>query len=219
MSRDSSLNLLVSVILIFGLLFILRLLYCVTFPTKPLPPSKNKQLCTLIVLGSGGHTSEMLTTIKNLNRSIYKPMHYIAANTDPRSLQRAKDTCSDDDVDNVYFHSISRSREVHQSWISTVFTTFYSFIESFVLLLTRIKPDIIICNGPGTCIPVLISGLLLRVLFIKPNIKLVFLESFCRVDDLSMSGKIAYPIVNLFVVQWPQLIDKYPKAKYIGRIF
>merc|ERR1712154_410673 len=107
---------------------------------------------------------------------------------------------------------------VHQSWISTIFTTLYSFIESFTWVLT-LSPDVIISNGPGTCIPVLLCGLLMRAFFIKPKIKLIFLESFCRVDHLSLSGKIAYTFVNVFIVQWPQLIDKYPKAKYIGRIF
>lgn len=205
-------------LLIFGCIFVLRVLYCIKYPIKPSFTAENKkqQLCTLIVLGSGGHTSEMLTTIKNLNHCFFKPMHYIAANTDVRSLERAKR--SHLDSNDVYFHSIARSREVHQSWLSTVFSTFYSLIESFFLLQIRIKPDIVICNGPGTCIPVLINALLLRAFFIKP-ILLIFSESFCRVNDLSMSGKIAYQFVDIFVVQWPQLIEKYPKAKYIGRIF
>lgn len=202
---------------ILVILLILRLLYCIQFPAPTVPPSKDTTFCTMIVLGSGGHTAEMLTTIKNLDRNRYKPRHYVAANTDSRSLRRAKDSESDKVAD-LHFHSIHRSREVHQSWSSTVFSTLYSTMESFVLLLT-VRPNVIICNGPGTCIPILVGGLLLRVLFVQRNIKLIFLESFCRVDDLSMSGKIAYRFVNLFIVQWPQLIEKYPKAKYIGRVF
>jgi beta-1,4-N-acetylglucosaminyltransferase len=58
----------------------------------------------------------------------------------------------------------------------------------------------------------------LRVLFIKPKIKLIFLESFCRVQHLSLTGRILYPIVNLFIVHWPQLTQQYPNAKYIGII-
>lgn len=37
-------------------------------------------------------------------------------------------------------------------------------------------------------------------------------------QSLSLSGKILYPIVNRFVVQWPQLRDKYPLAEYYGRL-
>ena len=176
----------------------------------------------MIVLGSGGHTSEMLTTVKKLDYAIYSPIHYVAAKTDKHSLERAKNSQKDNDVlssKDIYFHRIYRSREVKQSWITTIFTTLYSLFESLKLCFINVKPDIIICNGPGTCIPILVCGLFLRVLFIKPNIKLIFLESFCRVDDLSMSGKIAYRFVNIFIVQWEDLCNKYPKAKYIGKIF
>lgn len=34
---------------------------------------------------------------------------------------------------------------------------------------------------------------------------LVFIESFCRVESLSLSGLMLYPLVDEFVVQWPEL--------------
>ena len=193
------------IVLIVGVLVTLRLFYCIKYPTKPLPKSKKgtKKFITMVVLGSGGHTSEILTTLKNLDYNIYCPIHYVAAKTDKHSLERAKNSHNDDVLlKNIFLHRIYRSREVRQSWITTIFTTFYSLIESFILCFIKVRPDIIICNGPGTCIPILICGLFLRVLFIKPKIKLIFLESFCRVDDLSMTGKIAYKFVNLFIVQY-----------------
>ena len=122
------------------------------------------------------------------------------------------------DNGNVIFREIYRSREVHQSWFTTVFTTLRALFEA-LFLIWEYMPDVIISNGPGTAIPILVSGFLLRVFFIKTNIKLIFLESFCRVDDLSMSGKIAYKFVNIFIVQWKQLTKQYPKARFIGRIF
>ena len=37
--------------------------------------------------------------------------------------------------------------------------------------------------------------------------------------QLSLSGKILIRFADQFLVQWPQLADKYPgKARYIGRV-
>ena len=38
--------------------------------------------------------------------------------------------------------------QVKQSWLTTVFTTLLSTVEAFSLLL-RIRPQLILCNGPG----------------------------------------------------------------------
>ena len=46
----------------------------------------------------------------------------------------------------------------------------------------------------------------------------VYVESFCRVETLSLSGKILYYMADQFVVQWPQLSDKYPRSTYMGRV-
>lgn len=75
----------------------------------------------------------------------------------------------------------------------------------------------ILCNGPGTCVPVCISALLLRLLGIKRAI-IVYVESICRVETLSLSGKILYYFSDYFIVQWPDLKEKYPKSVYLGRI-
>ncbi|EMP30807.1 UDP-N-acetylglucosamine transferase subunit ALG14 like protein [Chelonia mydas] len=75
----------------------------------------------------------------------------------------------------------------------------------------------ILCNGPGTCVPVCISALLLEILALKKVI-IVYVESICRVETLSLSGKILYYFSDYFIVQWPALKTKYPKSIYLGRI-
>ncbi|XP_062437634.1 UDP-N-acetylglucosamine transferase subunit ALG14 homolog isoform X2 [Rhea pennata] len=75
----------------------------------------------------------------------------------------------------------------------------------------------ILCNGPGTCVPVCISALLLGLLGLKRAI-IVYVESICRVETLSLSGKILYYFSDHFIVQWPALKEKYPKSVYLGRI-
>ncbi|KAI8525022.1 hypothetical protein RHMOL_Rhmol13G0195900 [Rhododendron molle] len=49
-----------------------------------------KPLSTLIVLGSGGHTAEMLNLLSVLHTDSFTPRLYIAAATDYMSLQKAR---------------------------------------------------------------------------------------------------------------------------------
>lgn len=44
---------------------------------------------TMIVLGSGGHTAEMLMLLESMDRAFYCPRVYVAANTDHMSATRA----------------------------------------------------------------------------------------------------------------------------------
>ncbi|XP_072854074.2 UDP-N-acetylglucosamine transferase subunit ALG14 isoform X2 [Pogona vitticeps] len=76
---------------------------------------------------------------------------------------------------------------------------------------------LVLCNGPGTCVPICISALLLRMLGLK-RVTIVYVESICRVENLSLSGKILYYFSDYFIVQWPALKEKYPKSLYLGRI-
>uniref|UniRef100_A0ABI7Y8Y5 UDP-N-acetylglucosamine transferase subunit ALG14 n=1 Tax=Felis catus TaxID=9685 RepID=A0ABI7Y8Y5_FELCA len=81
----------------------------------------------------------------------------------------------------------------------------------------RDPSTMVLCNGPGTCVPVCISALLLGILGIKKVI-IVYVESICRVEHLSLSGKILFHLSDYFIVQWPALKEKYPKSVYLGRI-
>uniref|UniRef100_A0A5F8HFX5 UDP-N-acetylglucosamine transferase subunit ALG14 n=1 Tax=Monodelphis domestica TaxID=13616 RepID=A0A5F8HFX5_MONDO len=81
----------------------------------------------------------------------------------------------------------------------------------------RDSESLVLCNGPGTCVPICASALLLGILGIKKVI-IVYVESICRVETLSLSGKILYHFSDYFIVQWPALKGKYPKSVYLGRI-
>jgi len=42
--------------------------------------------------------------------------------------------------------------------------------------------------------------------------RVVFVESFCRVTQLSATGRLLYYVADEFVVHWPGLARKYPRA-------
>lgn len=156
---------------------------------------------------------EMMEIIKELNQSNYNPRIYVLANSDKTSetkVEQFENSSKDFEI-----IKISRSRHVSQSYLSSIFTTIYSILNCIPLLF-RLQPELIICNGPGTCVPICLISILMKVFFINRKCKIVFIESFCRVISLSLSGKILIWITDLFVVQWPQINSG--KIKYFGRL-
>jgi len=83
-------------------------------------------------------------------------------------------------------------------------------IQSLKIILKE-KPKVIISSGADVTIPICYLG----KLFGK---KILYIESLCRINDISPSGKIIYPIADIFLVQWEKLTKKYSKAKYWGTV-
>lgn len=181
---------------------------------------RKKPARTLIVLGSGGHTAEMMTIVKQLNKRNYSPRHYILASTDSTSetkvLSIEEPTTSKNDYE---IFRIKRSRHVGQSYYSSIFTTLRS-IWQCIPLVYQIQPDLVLTNGPGTCVPICLIAFMLKILgAINVRCKIVFVESYCRVKSVSLSGRILVWIADCFVVQWPSLVTFSPKVRYFGRLF
>ena len=107
--------------------------------------SKRSSRCRLLaVVGSGGHTMEMLRLLSELGDR-YSPRDYVLAETDKRSEVKIVALESErkrgEKVD-YGIHRIPRSREVRQSWLSSVATTMTSTLYCFPLLW-RLKPDLV----------------------------------------------------------------------------
>lgn len=198
------------------LIFVLRCIYLI-FTLKNRSYSKlcTNKVKTMIIIGSGGHTSEMLRIVKYLNHDRFTPRVYVVANSDKNSLSKINET--EKHIGNEYIVcKIPRSRKVHQSYITSIFTTLYSTLYSLPIVFLN-KPDLIICNGPGTCVPICIVSFLMRVLYLSNNV-IIFIESACRVKTLSLTGKILMYFADLIIVQWRELHDLYKRTVYIGDI-
>lgn len=182
-------------------------------------PRKRGSASVLVVVGSGGHTTEILRLVGSLSAS-YSPRHYVIADTDRMSEDkvRALEAARTEERSQPQYtiHRIPRSREVCQSWTSSVVSTLYALLYSIPLVF-QLKPDMVLCNGPGTCVPLCASALLLGVVGLKKAL-IIYIESICRVESLSLSGKLLYHLSDYFFVQWPTLQEKYPKAVFLGRL-
>lgn len=161
---------------------------------------------TAIIIGSGGHAGEMLRLTAQLDPSLYDVL-YIAADSDTTS-QAKFDACPD--ALRGKWHRIPRAREVHQSWFSTLFSTLKALLAS-ARLVAKLAPRLVIANGPGTCVPICLIARL-------TGARLIFCESWCRVRDLSLTGKLLYPFAHRFVVHWACLCNRYPRAEFIGHL-
>ena len=89
------------------------------------------------------------------------------------------------------------------------------FISSFrraFLILKKEKPDVIITTGALAAYPFCLIGKLMRK-------KVIYIETFARVNGKSLTGKLVYPFADLFLIQWEEMLKCYPKAVYVGGIF
>ncbi|KPJ65845.1 MAG: hypothetical protein AMJ43_09865 [Coxiella sp. DG_40] len=89
-----------------------------------------------------------------------------------------------------------------------------NFIKNLFLafkILQEQKPDVIISTGAGVAVPFMYMGKILRI-------KTIYIESLTRIETFSLSGKLAYPVVDCMLVQWPELASKYKRAIYRGQV-
>lgn len=194
-----------------AIIFLIRGFYLIIFVngSKTKKTEKLKQAKTLIVLGSGGHTTEILRIVQKLNLEKYSPRVYVKADSDTISSKKVKEF--EKSKNNYKIIEISRSREVGQSYLTSVLTTVWTIFQSFPIIW-REKPDLLLCNGPGTCVPLCLVAFFFKSIFML-NTKILFIESFCRVKSLSLTGKILYYLANHIIVQWPYLNGKtYPRS-------
>lgn len=79
-------------------------------------------------------------------------------------------------------------------------------------VLSKERPHLIVSTGAEILIPFLLFAKVFRV-------RVIYVESLARVTTLSRTGKVAYRITDLFLVQSEELAQRYgPKAQYWGSI-
>ena len=74
------------------------------------------------------------------------------------------------------------------------------------------KPAAVISTGALATIPVCLLAKIKKI-------KVVYIESFARMDSPSRTGKLIYKIADKTIVQWPGVQKFYPNAIYGGSIF
>lgn len=94
-------------------------------------------------------------------------------------------------------------------------TFFLKFIVNIVKSLGIVlqnKPDYIISTGALAAVPLMIWTKLLGG-------KVIYIESFAKINSPNLSGKIAYKFADRFYVQWESMKKFYPNAICKGGIY
>jgi UDP-N-acetylglucosamine:LPS N-acetylglucosamine transferase len=99
--------------------------------------------------------------------------------------------------------------------LDNIGTSIPKFAKAFWRMLRIFRderPDVVISTGSEIAIPAFIIAKLF-------GITTIFVESWCRVQNPSGTGKIVYWLSDKFYVQWESLLDEYgSKAEYKGSI-
>lgn len=78
-------------------------------------------------------------------------------------------------------------------------------------VLRKERPDAVISTGAAVAVPFFIIAKVL-------GIKTVFIECYDRITMPTLTGRMCYPMSDLFVVQWEEQKKIFPEAVNIGHI-
>ncbi|KAL4975723.1 oligosaccharide biosynthesis protein Alg14 like-domain-containing protein [Aspergillus desertorum] len=189
---------------------------------------KSSPVHLLVVLGSGGHTAEMLSLLRRMDIDTTKYIYrtYVVSSGDNFSATKAVqfESALGAKPDSYAIITVPRARRVHQSYLTAPFTTILSFWSCLLVLCGRHPdqqrhkrptqlsspfPDLILTNGPATAVCVILAARLLRLVAYC----LSFLSSV-RSNPRSMTGKGAnggapspeeFRLRTVFVESWARV--------------
>jgi len=146
----------------------------------------------MLVCSSGGHLQQMLAL-----KPAWEPYSHVWVTfdkSDARSLLR------DERV--VYAHSPT-NRSIK------------NLVRNLVLAwrtLGVVRPRVLLTTGAGVAVPFAWLARLRRV-------RIVYVESFTRIEGPSLTGRLVAPVAQRVYVQWPEMVGRLSGARYAGNVF
>lgn len=152
----------------------------------------------MFIASVGGH----LTQILELNK-IYNNYKYVLITEKSKTTKNLK-----------YKYNTSYLLYGSRKKLYKIIFPFIVIINSIISIFYFLKynPDVIVTTGTHACVPMCyIASLFKR--------KIIFIESYARKKELTMSAKMIYPIATSFIVQSKYLKTKYKKSLYFGSVY
>lgn len=75
-----------------------------------------------------------------------------------------------------------------------------------------VRPRVLVSTGAGLAVP---FAWIARA----HGSRVVFVESFARVEGPSLGLRLVVPVTDRVYVQWPQLAARMRRARYVGNVF
>ena len=151
----------------------------------------------LFVASTGGHLSEILKLDKVMKK--YES-YLVTEKTDTTKELVVKDIKK---IDYLLY--------CNKSHLSYIYKAPFNLIKSLIIFL-KIKPDVVITTGAHTGVGMCYIGKLFRK-------KVIYIETLANIETRTLSGRLVYPIADLFVVQWESMLKLYPKAVLGGWLY
>ena len=152
----------------------------------------------MFISSTGGHLEEMMQLSPMFEKYDY---HIVTEKT--KSNIYLKDKYGDKVSYLVYgtkFH-----------FLSYPFKLLFNCFKSLFIYL-KYHPDYIITTGTHTAGPMCCIGKIL-------GSKVIYIETFANMVTKTSTGKLIYPISDLFIVQWESMKKLYPDSVVGGWIF
>jgi beta-1,4-N-acetylglucosaminyltransferase len=89
-----------------------------------------------------------------------------------------------------------------------------NLVRNFALalrLVRELRPRVILTTGAGVAVPFAWVGRFCGA-------RIVYVESVTRIEEPSLTCRLIAPTVDRLYVQWPELEDMIPGARYAGSI-
>ena len=159
---------------------------------------KNIKKKVLFISSTGGHLNELL----QLSPLFEKYDYHIITEKD-ESTKSLKDKYGEKIM---YLPYGTRQKLFRYIFIYTYlcFKTIYLYF--------KLRPKYIVTTGTHTAGPMCYLGKLF-------GSKIIYIETFANRNRKTATGRLIYPIADLFIVQWEELLKLYPKAVYGGAIY
>jgi beta-1,4-N-acetylglucosaminyltransferase len=85
-------------------------------------------------------------------------------------------------------------------------------IRLAVRVVRELRPRAVVTTGAGVAVPFCYVGRLLGA-------HVVYVESFSRISEPSLTGRLVHRTAHRFFVQWPSMTRHFSKAEYRGALF
>lgn len=157
-----------------------------------------KKKRVLFISSTGGHLKELLQLKKLFNKY---DSYLITEKTD--STKKLKNEYKEK-MGYMVFGTKDHMLTYPFKLLANCFISLYYFI--------KIRPKYIVTTGTHTAGPICYLGKIF-------GSKVIYIETMANISKKTITGKLIYPIADLFIVQWKSMLKLYPNAVYGGFIF
>ena len=146
------------------------------------------------IASSGGHWEELMS------------LKEIAKKNDAFYVTEIGGQVYEDNREDLYLVKQINRREKYFIF------NFIKLIFKCFSIIRKENPELVITTGALIAVPFSIIAKMYGA-------KIIYIESFARINNASLTGKIMYKYADMFLVQWKEMLKIFPKAKYVGGVF